>query len=611
MFKRIALITNIAGQPCSETHGEISTSDANPAGSIHHSITFPFLSTKSTPNTQCELPCKHDSEPFLDSQPLISKANPHFKLMGSHEAEELVTEILANAVAVFQADPHAHLGPLSNNFIKAGLATPSQDSVHPQWVGKNKGFVVLGDLVDYGNNPFGVLEYLENLHNEARSNGGQGILLAGNHDLEIMLGHFNFSPIRDFDKPVRKLLRSRLLHHASMGTIQAAALVNGKLCTHAGLHPALLSTPEYSGQSLEDVVKSINNKFIALAKKLIELDELKDKLDEINHKLDVRASEIHDNEIDFLGATNYQLKQKNKITKSHYKASAILGKLIHLFQSNLAKDKKSAEILEKAGFINSQTLSSQNLLTDEANYEFLKETGIFEAVLNMKESEGTRRVFKRKKSNTPYSVLKHLGIYDNLMELAKNEAFLANFDVLIQSLSSSSQTSNTSKQSIEKDKLSLIEEYKTILTCINTLLKDPMFNVDSKRGGSHAFGGVFWNDGRSLQELDECDYDPDVWKLWSSIIQICGHSRTFTLVDTVAYDYCKEVDKAFESGILTPLECYYYLAQPLFDGRSAFLDTDQVNDDKKGIASFSVLTHDNHLWGISCIKGRYYPKLLF
>jgi hypothetical protein len=104
-----------------------------------------------------------------------------------------------------------------------------------RWSGGDARLVQLGDCIDRGPQSDEVLDLVRRLQDEAPATGGEVVRLVGNHEMEPMRGEFGYMRgIRD-----REAMRARLLAEAAQGRLVAAAEVEGWLCIHGGLRPAL------------------------------------------------------------------------------------------------------------------------------------------------------------------------------------------------------------------------------------------------------------------------------------------------------------------------------------------------------------------------------------
>ena len=137
---------------------------------------------------------------------------------------------LAARRTIVVGDVHGDLVGLEHVLRHAGLL----DAVG-RWCGGGARVVQLGDCIDRGHQSAEVLDLLRRLQDDAPAHGGEVVRLIGNHEMEPMRGEFAYMQnVRD-----PRGVRARLLTEAAEGRLVAAAEVEGWLCIHGGLRPAL------------------------------------------------------------------------------------------------------------------------------------------------------------------------------------------------------------------------------------------------------------------------------------------------------------------------------------------------------------------------------------
>jgi len=127
-------------------------------------------------------------------------------------------------------DVHGDCDGLAEVLAHAGLLDAAG-----RWSGGDARLVQLGDCIDRGPQSDEVLDLLRRLQDDAPATGGEVVRLVGNHEMEPMRGEFGY--MRGIRDP--RAMRARLLAEAGEGRLVAAAEVEGWLCIHGGLRPAL------------------------------------------------------------------------------------------------------------------------------------------------------------------------------------------------------------------------------------------------------------------------------------------------------------------------------------------------------------------------------------
>ncbi|MFC1751984.1 metallophosphoesterase [Thermoproteota archaeon] len=207
---------------------------------------------------------KETSADSIDFHPVISLLPP---------PPENVNDIIENADSVFFGDPHGCLGELFENLEMANLwhcsgneySLDCEDVQHPQWIGGTKKLIVMGDIIDRGPHSKETLQFLIKLQESARAQGGDVIILLGNHELSLILKNFSLSSDWLTDEKEKRQFINTLLYYIINGNIQAAADNLAPWTTHAGIDPRLLDHPKYKDKSAEELAALFNEALLNLA----------------------------------------------------------------------------------------------------------------------------------------------------------------------------------------------------------------------------------------------------------------------------------------------------------------------------------------------------------
>lgn len=154
-------------------------------------------------------------------------------------------------------DVHGHLVGLVTHLYQVGLVDKEGN-----WIGGEREFIQLGDMVDRWVYSPETLIYLLNLQEQARLAGGDVVILAGNHEISTIEGNQELS-----DHPYFDVTRDILIDAVKERLIQASHVSNGKIYTHAGIHPKLLenvgSTIGKKNLTMERVAEELNARLVA------------------------------------------------------------------------------------------------------------------------------------------------------------------------------------------------------------------------------------------------------------------------------------------------------------------------------------------------------------
>ena len=105
------------------------------------------------------------------------------------------------------------------------------------WAGGADRLLQVGDVIDRGPHSLLAESLLDRLQEQAPKQGGEVIRLAGNHELEIILGNFAVSELK---REQLVPLQQKYLTYASQGRLKASYAYKGFLITHAGVTRKLL-----------------------------------------------------------------------------------------------------------------------------------------------------------------------------------------------------------------------------------------------------------------------------------------------------------------------------------------------------------------------------------
>lgn len=134
-------------------------------------------------------------------------------------------------------------GDLNN--AKHALRLAGVTNRHNQWKAKCGVLVQTGDILDRGAQSLAALDYFHKLREEAREDGGEVILLVGNHELlnmEGVVGYVHEGELSNHggEEAWRRLFQPSGRYRVKFEQQDAIAFINGTLFVHAGI------TPEYA-----------------------------------------------------------------------------------------------------------------------------------------------------------------------------------------------------------------------------------------------------------------------------------------------------------------------------------------------------------------------------
>lgn len=179
-------------------------------------------------------------------------------------AEQLDDEVLVDNLNFLRddldtfvlGDVHGHLVGLVTHLYQVGLVDREGN-----WIGGDKEFIQLGDMVDRWVYSPETLLYMLDLQQQAREAGGDVVILAGNHEVSMLEGNQELS-----DHPYFDITRDVLIEAVKDGLIKASHVSNGKIYTHAGIHPELLKKLECSigknNLTMESVAEELNKRLV-------------------------------------------------------------------------------------------------------------------------------------------------------------------------------------------------------------------------------------------------------------------------------------------------------------------------------------------------------------
>jgi len=153
-------------------------------------------------------------------------------------------------------DVHGHYKEFALILRSAGAA-----DARLKWCGGDMTVIQMGDLIDKGPDSVRADNLADALQQQAAKVGGEFVRIIGNHELEIMLGNFMISDLKD---KKAKEYQDKLRIGVLTGKYKAAYHKHGLLFTHAGVNGKILKLfkTELGVLSEAKVATLINNIFI-------------------------------------------------------------------------------------------------------------------------------------------------------------------------------------------------------------------------------------------------------------------------------------------------------------------------------------------------------------
>lgn len=152
-----------------------------------------------------------------------------------------IDDLVKEAKVFVQGDIHGDADKLLENLKRVRLVNNNQE-----WIGGDKTFIVLGDIIDRGPKSIEAYEFLKKIKTDAEKKGGKVEIILGNHELMTLQGNKTYSEhgngvipegLSSIDREYAfDSFRSQLYKDIKSGIIKPAVLVDGKLYSHAGIN---------------------------------------------------------------------------------------------------------------------------------------------------------------------------------------------------------------------------------------------------------------------------------------------------------------------------------------------------------------------------------------
>lgn len=180
-------------------------------------------------------------------------------------------------------DIHGDFNILLKSLKKAKMIKNIDIKGRYVWTGKDTHVVQLGDILDKGGRgidssadtleEYHIYDYLNNLHNKAREQGGAVHYLIGNHEIMNMMGDFRYvhpSHVEDTGSTLRQQLFQPGGHMANMLACHAFAVlkINKWYFCHAGILPENITN-----RTIRDINKLVRD----ILRGIKTIDHLSDK----------------------------------------------------------------------------------------------------------------------------------------------------------------------------------------------------------------------------------------------------------------------------------------------------------------------------------------------
>ena len=139
----------------------------------------------------------------------------------------------------FIGDLHGEIYKAHPLLVRSGLVGGSVEN--PKWIGKSSIAIFIGDVINKGPSSIETIRYLMKLESDAPTSDGEVIILAGNHEIGLLI-----DPSNDKAKEFRKELRDKGVDlcndvYSSKSGIgrwlrnrPAAAMINQVFVSHSG-----------------------------------------------------------------------------------------------------------------------------------------------------------------------------------------------------------------------------------------------------------------------------------------------------------------------------------------------------------------------------------------